>query len=148
MTIRLVQTRKKRYLSLLLLADEQENMIDRYLERGDLYCLEQDGRTAGLCVVTDEGGGVFELKNLAVAPEFQRQGCGRALIEWVCAHYRDRGHTLLVGTGESPRTVPFYLACGFTPSHRIAHFFPEHYDHPIVEDGVLLVDMVYFQRTL
>ena len=27
---------KKQYLDLLLLADEQESMIDRYLERGDM----------------------------------------------------------------------------------------------------------------
>ena len=27
-----IQNGKKRYLSLLLLADEQENMVDRYLE--------------------------------------------------------------------------------------------------------------------
>ena len=34
MEIRRVGWGKKRYLSLLLLADEQEDMIDRYLERG------------------------------------------------------------------------------------------------------------------
>lgn len=30
-------TRKKRFLDLLLLADEQESMIDRYLERGEMF---------------------------------------------------------------------------------------------------------------
>lgn len=39
MQIRLVSTSKKRFLPLLLLADEQESMIDRYLERGDLYVM-------------------------------------------------------------------------------------------------------------
>ena len=34
MEIRKVETNKKRYLNLLLLADEQEDMVDRYLERG------------------------------------------------------------------------------------------------------------------
>lgn len=37
--IQQVTAGKKRYLSLLLLADEQESMIDRYLERGDLYVM-------------------------------------------------------------------------------------------------------------
>lgn len=32
--IRKVESDKKRYLNLLLLADEQEDMVDRYLERG------------------------------------------------------------------------------------------------------------------
>ena len=46
MKIRKVETDKKEYLPLLLLADEQEDMIDRYLERGDLYVLEDDGARA------------------------------------------------------------------------------------------------------
>ena len=52
--IRRVETNKKQYLALLLLADEQEDMIDRYLERGSMYVLEDDGVKAE-CVVTDEG---------------------------------------------------------------------------------------------
>ena len=38
-----VKTDKKRYINLLLLADEQEDMIDRYLERGTMYVLDDDG---------------------------------------------------------------------------------------------------------
>lgn len=40
MSIREVKSDKKRYLPLLLLGDEQESMIDRYLDRGRLFdCL-------------------------------------------------------------------------------------------------------------
>ncbi len=56
--IRRVDTDKKRYLDLLLLADEQEDMIDRYLEEGTLYVLEDEG-VKGVCVVTDEGEGLL-----------------------------------------------------------------------------------------
>ena len=34
---------KKQYLDLLLLADEQESMIDRYLERGEMFVLTEAG---------------------------------------------------------------------------------------------------------
>ena len=54
MVIKKVEKDKKRYLDLLLLADEQEDMIDRYLERGIMYVLEDDGVKAE-CVVSDEG---------------------------------------------------------------------------------------------
>ena len=64
MEIRKIEIDKKEYLSLLLLADEQEDMIDRYLERGDMYVLD-DGGVRAECVVTDEGNGILELKNLA-----------------------------------------------------------------------------------
>ena len=43
MTIRRVEGDKKRWLSLLLLADEQEDMVDRYLDRGTMYLLEEGG---------------------------------------------------------------------------------------------------------
>ena len=71
MEIKRVETDKKRYLDLLLLADEQEDMVDRYLERGTMYVLE-DGGVKAECVVTDEGDGILELKNIAVAPDFHR----------------------------------------------------------------------------
>ena len=78
MQIREIINDKKQYLDLLLLADEQEDMIDRYLERGTMYVLEEDGVKAE-CVVTDEGSGVLELKNIAVEPAFQGKGYGNAL---------------------------------------------------------------------
>ena len=81
MQIRLVSTSKKRFLPLLLLADEQESMIDRYLERGDLYVMYDKLFTepVAVAVVTDEGKGIRELKNLAVAPHWQRKGYGRQM---------------------------------------------------------------------
>ena len=147
MEIKEVTANKKRYLPLLLLADEQENMVDRYLERGTMFILT-DGEVKGECVVTDEGDGILELKNLAVEPACQGMGYGRALIEYVAARYRGQYSILQVGTGDSPLTVPFYERCGFTCSHRLENFFTQHYDHPIFEGGVQLTDMVYFKRML
>lgn len=138
---------KKKYLSLLLLADEQESMIDTYLERGRLYVLEDDGVRA-VCVVTDEGDGILEIKNLAVSPPWQRCGYGRAFVEYIRRRYRGSFHTLQVGTGDSPFTIPFYESCGFVKSHCVRNFFIDHYDHPIYEGGVRLVDMIYLRRDL
>lgn len=143
----LVTEGKKCYLLLLLLGDEQESMIDRYLEEGALYIWKEGEETAGVCVVTDQGNGVLELKNIAVAPRFQRRGIGRAMIEALAKRYRGSYRVLLAGTGEAPSTLGFYQHCGFTYSHRVKDFFLQ-YDHPIVEEGVQLKDMVYFQRTL
>jgi len=50
--ILLISENKKRYLPLLLLADEQEDMIDRYLERGTLFAEIMDGEPVCVCVVT------------------------------------------------------------------------------------------------
>ena len=47
MQITKVTSNKKQYLPLLLLADEEEAMIDRYLERGTMYVLEDGDVKAG-----------------------------------------------------------------------------------------------------
>lgn len=147
MIIREVKENKKRYLPLLLLADEQESMIDRYLENGTMYVLE-DGEEVAECVVLPVGEDVLEIKNLATVPERQRQGYGRALIEYVAEKYRGLYSILQVGTGESPLTLPFYERCGFVYSHRVPDFFTDNYDHPIIECGVQLRDMVFLRRAL
>jgi len=136
---------KKEYLSLLLLADEQEDMIDRYLERGKMYVLDDDGVKCE-CVVTDEGNGVLEIKNMATVPQQQGKGYGRAMIDWIIEKYRGTHAVVQVGTGDSPMTIPFYEKCGFVRSRTVPNFFTAHYDHPIYECGVQLVDMVYLER--
>lgn len=139
---------KKQYLDLLLLADEQESMIDRYLERGEMFSGIENGRAAAVMVVTDESEGVLEIKNLAVAPEKQGRGYGREMIEYAAQTYGGCFAVLRVGTGESPLTLPFYEKCGFEIAGRIKDFFTDNYDHPIVEEGILLRDMVILERRL
>ncbi|MEA4965367.1 MAG: GNAT family N-acetyltransferase [Oscillospiraceae bacterium] len=145
MEIRQVFKNKKQYMDLLFLADEQEEMIDRYLDQGDMFVL-LDPEAVGECVVCDLGNGVFEIKNIATKPSVHGRGYGSALIEFVMRHYWDRCRQMLVGTGDSPLTVPFYKKCGFQEHHRLKNFFIDHYDHPIFECGVQLVDMVYLSR--
>lgn len=147
MKISEVKASKKAYMNLLLLADEQEDMIDRYLERGTMYVLDDDGVKAE-CVVTDEGDSVLEIKNIAVESSYQNRGYGKHLIEFIINRYAERYNILFVGTGDSPLTVPFYEQCGFQRSHIIKNFFIDNYDHPIFEAGKQLVDMVYLKRKL
>ena len=106
MKIREVDENKKQFISLLLLADEQENMVDRYLEKGTMYVLE-DGDVKAECVVTDEDNGILEIKNIAVDPQNQGKGYGKALIDFLAGKYADEYSVLQVGTGDSPLTIPF-----------------------------------------
>lgn len=144
MKIRKVTDNKKDYIDLLLLADEQEDMVDKYLDRGDMYVLDDDGVKAE-CVITKEADGIYELKNIAVSPDFKRKGYGKQLIEYLVNTYTDC-KVMYVGTGDCPSTLSFYRQCGFSDSHRVKNFFVDNYDHPIYDDGILLVDMVYLKR--
>lgn len=147
MTFSEIKENKKRFISLLLLADEQENMIDRYLEKGTMYVLDDNGVKCE-CVVTDEGNGILEIKNIATEPAFQGKGYGKKMIKYIENKYKDRYSVLQVGTGDSPLTVPFYEKCGFVRSHVIKNFFIDNYDHPIIECGIQLVDMVYLRKNI
>lgn len=146
MEIRKITDGKKEYVDLLLLADEQESMIDKYLERGEMFVLIDEGVKAE-CVVTKEADGIYEIKNIAVSPDFQQRGYGKRLIEYVLSYYSD-GSTMLVGTGDVPSALGFYKKCGFMESHRIKNFFTDSVDHPMFEDGMQLVDMVYLKKDL
>ena len=147
MKITKIKTNKRQYLSLLLLADEQEDMIDKYLDNGTMYLLEDDG-VKSECVILDVGNSILEIKNIATIPEYQGNGYGKALIDFISEKYKDRYSILQVGTGDSPLTIPFYEKCGFVRTHRIPNFFTDYYDHPIYECGVQLVDMIYLQKKL
>ena len=142
-----VAENKKQYLDLLLLADEQEDMIDRYLDNGRMYVLDDNGIKCE-CVITDEGNGMLEIKNIATVSEHQGKGYAKALIDFVVKKYTEQYTVLQVGTGDSPLTIPFYEKCGFVRSHSVPNFFTDNYNHPIFECGIQLVDMVYLQRPL
>ena len=147
MKIEKVTSNKKQFLDLLLLADEQENMIDKYLENGDLFALYNDDLKS-VCVIVPIDENTCELKNIATYEKYQGQGYGKKLIKFIFNYYQGKYHTILVGTGEIPWILSFYEKCGFEKSHRIKNFFTDNYNHPIFEEGIQLIDMIYLRKNL
>lgn len=107
MEIKIIEKNKKDYLDLLLLADEQENMIDKYLHRGEMFALYDSGLKS-VCVVTKEKDGEYELKNIATYKKHQGRGYGRSLIKYIFEYYKGKCKTMFVGTGNSPLIISFY----------------------------------------
>lgn len=70
---------KRKYMPLLLLADEQQSMIYRYLDSGTMYVMTNEkGDTVAQCVVAhDHGSKTAEIKSISVASEYQRRGYGK-----------------------------------------------------------------------
>lgn len=147
MEVNIINKDKKQFLDLLLLADEQESMIDKYLERGELFALYDDGLKS-ICVVTRESDDTCELKNLATYENWHGMGYGSKLIQYISAYYKDKYKSMLVGTGDLPSILQFYERNGFSLSYRVHNFFVDNYDHPMFENGVQLVDMVYLTKEL
>jgi GNAT superfamily N-acetyltransferase len=145
--VKIIDSDKHKYMDLLLIADEQVSMIEKYLYRGEMFALCDDDVKA-LCVVTQEQPSVYEIKNIVTVPEYQRKGYGQHLISFIADYYKKPGNELYVGTGDSPMILRFYEKCGFEKSHIEKNFFIDNYDHPMFEDGQQLVDMIYLKRNL
>lgn len=147
MLVKIVKENKKDYMDLLLLADEQKDMIDKYLEEGDMFALyDDDLKTVAVAAkINDEA---IEIKNIATYERYQGKGYGRKMIKYIEDYYKNNFRELYVGTGDSPLTTPFYESCGFKKSHIIKNFFVDNYNHEIIEDGIKLVDMIYLKKFL
>lgn len=143
MQIKEIQENKKEYLKLLLIGDEQESMIDTYID-GTMYVLFDDDARA-VCIVKQKYPTVLEIKNLAVYPEYQNRGYGSFMLNHIFKIYKDKMNTILVGTGENENTLSFYIKNGFVYSHRVENYFVENYDHPVIENGRQLKDLIYLK---
>ncbi len=142
-----IKENKKQFLDLLLLADEQEDMIDKYLPCGDLFALYDDDLKT-VCIVVPINNETCELKNIATYEKYQGKGYGRTMINFISDFYKNNYKTMLVGTGETPAILSFYESCGFKESHRVKNFFTDNYVQPMFEDGIQLVDMIYLKKDL
>lgn len=135
---------KKQYLPLLLIGDESETMIDKYLDSGTLYVGLLEGKPIAVCVAVNLDSDTVEIKNLAVEAEYRRHGYGRRMLEYVESRHSNK--KIILGTGETPSTLRFYESCGYSYSHRIPNFFTDNYPAPIIEEGVTLRDMIYLEK--
>ena len=144
MEIRKVTDDKDKYMNLLLLADEQESMIKKYLYRGELFVLFDDDLKT-VSVVTQENEETYEIKNIATYEKYQGKGYGSMMIKYIIENIKTKGKQLLVGTGESDNIINFYKKFGFEYSHTIKNFFIDNYDHEMYENGKQLKDMIYLK---
>lgn len=77
--IRRITDNKRDFMELLLLADEQEKMVLKYLDRGEMYVFVRGWKAVRECVVTDEGNSVASLKILQYIQSIREKGSGKCL---------------------------------------------------------------------
>jgi len=138
---------KEKFMDLLLLGDEQESMIKKYLYRGKLFTL-YDGDLKTVSVVTKEDENIYEIKNIATYEKYQGNGYGKIMIKYIIDNLKGKCKIILVGTGEDDKIISFYKNCGFVYSHTVKDFFVNNYDHKMFENGKQLIDMIYLKLEL
>ena len=134
--VRKISTGKKAYLPLLLEADPSEEMIDRYLEDGEMYVLMINGQAAAVAVVGQVDEEVCELYNLATAPGMRGKGYASRLVRHLLRLYQPRCKRMRVGTALP--LVSFYERFGFRYAFtREGFFLDEGYAGVRFEEGEL-----------
>lgn len=148
MQIKEITTNKADYMDILLIGDEDENMINKYIKQSTIFALYVNRTLTSVCAVIMVDNETIEIKNLATYPEYQNRGYASTLVDFVCNKYKTEFKYLILGTGENNKTLNFYKKCGFKETHRLKNFFIENYSHPIFEEGKQLIDMIYLKKIL
>ena len=89
--------------SLLLLADESEESVADYADRGTTYAACQSGQLLGQYVLLHTRPFTAEVVNIAVAPEYQRRGIATTLLQHAVRTARDAARETSA-RGRSPCT--------------------------------------------
>ena len=146
MEVRKIAINKKAYLPLLLEADPSEKMIDKYLEKGEMYVMMVGGKAVCLAVVGSAEDGAVELYNLATDAAERGKGHASSLIKYLLKLYQPRAKKMRVGTSQA--LVPFYEKFGFKYAFtREGFFLDENYagctfDEPGLKDMQVLEIML------
>lgn len=139
---------KTDFMDILLIGDEDECMINKYLNQSNLFVLYDKNTLTSICAVICIDDKTIEIKNLATYPEYQNKGYASILLNFICSKYQEKLTDIILGTGENEKTLNFYKKRGFVETHRIKNFFIDNYSHPIFENGKQLIDMIYLKKTL
>jgi ribosomal protein S18 acetylase RimI-like enzyme len=130
-------------MSLLLVADPDENSIRGYLPGSSILVARESASFIGIAVMVREDT-EFELKNISVREDYQGKGIAKNLIVEVKKLAKSMGAArLFVGTGNSSLSqLALYQKCGFR-LHKIEPNYFNSYPQPIYENGIRCIDMVH-----
>ncbi len=133
---------------LLLLADPAPDLVAAYLREGACVVATVAQSVVGVYVLRPHAE-VAEIKNIAVAPEWQGRGIGKRLVADAARRAVDMGaREITVGTGNSSLgQLAFYQKCGFRIVSVERDFFAQ-YAAPITENGIPCLDLVRLSRVL
>lgn len=148
MRIEEITKNKTDFMRILLIGDEEESMINKYLNRSTLFVLYYENTPTSVCAVMPIDDNTVEIKNLATCPEYQNKGCASTLLDFVFNKYKENFNSVILGTGENEKTLSFYKKRGFVETRRIRNFFINNYSRPIFENGKQLTDMIYLEKRL
>ncbi|MFJ5714571.1 GNAT family N-acetyltransferase [Neobacillus sp. NPDC093127] len=148
--LKAIETEKRNsFLDYLLLADESEEIIRKYINDGEMFVILCDGQIVGVAQYIFLQNGIVELKNIAIIEDYRGKGIGKLVIKKSFDLYKMKGlNKMLVGTANSSiANLAFYQKLGFRMVEIKMNFFKK-YPTPIYENGIRALDMVMLERDL
>lgn len=136
---------KKKNLDLLLLADPEEEAIDKYIDNCEVFEFYYKDILIGQGAVIELSSTTYEIKNFAIYEKFHNCGYGKILIKLLCEKYLENSKNRDIIVGTSEQGVGFYKKCGFQFSHIVKDFFITNYKQLIFENGIQCKDMFYLK---
>jgi aminoglycoside 6'-N-acetyltransferase I len=148
--IRQLRKDEKIPYDLLLIADETLEAINKYIFGADIYVLEQEKRIIAIYVLQSLTRNEVEIKNIAVATDYQGQGIGKILLKDAAHKAKRKGFkTIIIGTGDAAvRQLHLYQKEGFEVFDVKKSFFIDNYPEPIYENGIQLKHMIMLKKEL
>ncbi|QTL51751.1 MULTISPECIES: GNAT family N-acetyltransferase [Priestia] len=148
--IEIDKDRRASYLNLLLIGDEDEKVVNSYINEGSLFTIVYEKKEIGVvqCLI-DEKESAVEVKNIGLKKAYRGRGIGSKVIKkletlYECNHYSK----MIVGTADSSlENIAFYKKAGFYQTGVKKNFFLQ-YVPPIYENGLQAIDMIMFEKKL
>lgn len=146
--IRKLSSREPIPYDLLLLADETLDAINKYIHESLIYIIESERTLVGVYALYSTGNESVEIKNIAVAEEFQNQGFGTLMLQDAERRAKELGfREIIIGTPDiAARQINLYQKVGFQKYMIKKNFFVDNYTKPIYENGKQLKDMVMLKK--
>ena len=137
---------KEQYMDLLLEADPEKEVVEKYLKDGELFVLTYKEDVICVAVVTKVNN-TCELKNIATKEEYRGQGYGKKILKYLADNYKQKYDKMIVGTTEN--NIPFYVKQGFDKYEKtIKNYFVDNYDEEIWDGDLQCIDMYYYSKNL
>ena len=138
---------KERYLNLLFEADPSEEMINKYLSKGELFVLTYNDEPACIAVTIKKDNDTIELKNIVTKENYRGKGYAKKMIKYLVDNYKTRYSKMIVGTMEN--NIPFYVKQGFDKYEKtIKNYFIDNYNAEIRDGDLVCTDLIYYSKDL
>ena len=138
---------KEKYMDLILEADPDKEIVEKYIKDAEMYGLFENKKILAEIIITKVDNNICELKNIATKEDARGNGYGKKLIQEVTKLYKNKHKKMIVGTTQN--NIPFYVKCGFDKYYKTEYnFFVNNYKEEIWDGNLHCIDMYYYYMEL